>query len=79
LYFLWLNTTTSILAGWRGEEREGRNYSSFRENGLAGALSILLDRRGAVEKFGELRTNYTVLFGWRRAADYDLRAEIARL
>jgi len=33
-------------------EREGRDFSSFGENGLAGLGYFLLDRRGAVEKLG---------------------------
>ena len=43
-------------------EREGRNFSSFGENGLAGLGYFWLDRRGAVEKFGPCQ----VVFGKSR-------------
>ena len=50
-YCVRLNTTTSILAGWRRTGRWGPNYICFGENELGEWRRFLLDRRGAVENF----------------------------
>jgi len=50
-YILGLNTTTSIVAGWRGAVGAERNYSCFGEDELGGWRRFLLDRRGLMGNF----------------------------